>query len=271
MNPVLFEMEGVLTDSQYLLGEYSFTKPVQINKALLTCRPPSRGTLGLVLEVDGVETPVVFIVLASAQAEVTQSRDLSLVVPANATLRWKAHFDGAPENAASKASITLSPIEFRVGAQPALTVTWVNGLERLTLFNYAPATHGFTEAAPGLSAGRASITNTGPDNSLTIAIQDTTALVVADGKVIAGELRVDGVATQESPRLEFVIGGRRVATLTKSGVLRVLDITEVAAIEALSVSLLSSQFAFFSNGAATAVLSPAGVTALNIAEPLPAP
>jgi hypothetical protein len=270
MNPVLFEMEGGLTDNKYLLGEYSFTKPVQINKALLTCRPPSRGTLGLVLEVDGAETPVVFIVLASVQAEVTQSRDLSLVVPANATLRWKAYFDGAPENAASKASITLSPIEFRVGAQPALTVTWVNGLERLTLFNYSPATHAFAEAAPGLSAGRASITNTGPDNSLTIAIQGTTALVVANAKVYAQQFQT-GVATQESPRLEFVIGGRRVATLTKSGVLRVLDITEVAAIEALSVSLLSSQFAFFSNGAATAVLSPAGVTALNIAEPLPAP
>src|SRR5439155_14454779 len=139
-------------------------------------------------------------------------------------------------NAASKASITLSPIEFRVGAQPALTVAWVSGLERLTLFNYNPATHGFAEAAPGLSAGRASITNAGPDNSLAIAIQGTTALVVADGKLIVGELRVDGMATREFPRLEFVIGGRRVATLTKSGILRVSDIGEVAAIEAMSVA-----------------------------------
>src|SRR5258707_11982464 len=125
MNPVLFEMKGVLADSKYLLGQYSFSHPVQLNKALLTCRPPSSGILALVLEVDGVETLVVFNVVASAQAEVTESRDLSLVVPANATLRWKTYFDGAPENAASNASIAVSSIKYRAGATPALTVTWV--------------------------------------------------------------------------------------------------------------------------------------------------
>jgi len=62
VNPVLFEINGVLADGKYLLGDCTFSQAVQVTKVLLTCRPPANGRLVLALEVGGTETGIVFVV-----------------------------------------------------------------------------------------------------------------------------------------------------------------------------------------------------------------
>lgn len=266
MAPILFELSGVLPDSQYLLGDYSFGYPVKLLQALLTCRPPSSGSLTLTLEVGGVLTSTSFYVSASTQGEVTQALDLSVIVPANASVRWQAAFNGAPEDAASYASVTMNMVPYSGAiSSPPMGVIWVNQTERLNLFMYDPGSHGFTETVLGISQGRASIVNSGPDNTLTISIQGQSVLVVENGAVCAQQFQaIGGVATSESPRLEFMIGSQRVATLTGSGVLRVANI-----VEAVPSAVSPGQYAFYSQGELTAVLAATGLTAVGITEPLP--
>ena len=82
MNPFLFQTNGVLPDSEYLLGQPSFSYPIRPTQALLTCHPPSSGTLTLTLEMGGVLTVIAFTVPASAEVEVTQALAIDLSVPA---------------------------------------------------------------------------------------------------------------------------------------------------------------------------------------------
>lgn len=272
MSLVLFEINGVLPDSKYLPGQHRFSYPVRVAKALLTCRPPVNGTLMLTL----ILTPPTgsdlaagsFIVPVSMQAEITQEMSLNLTVPANTWMRWRAAFTDAPEQAAASASIAMQvvPSSGNAGYQPKLQVAWVNQSERLTLFNYDPVTHRFTETTPGISADRASIVNAGPDQSVMISIQGVAALRVANSTMYAQEFVAVGCGAV-GPRLEFLVGAQRVASLTQDGTLRVPDIREVLAGGEMPDDV--NRFEFYSAGALTATLDATGLTALNIGEPLP--
>lgn len=106
---------------------------------------------------------------------------------------------------------------------PPMHVQWLHGQESLRLFEYNPTTKAFTESQAGLAAGRASISNA-PFNVL---IQTVPAWWVADGALNCHELIEDeGIAPLEKPRLEFWRGDRRLATVGKTGVVRLFDITE---------------------------------------------
>jgi hypothetical protein len=267
LNPVLFEINGPLPDGKYLLGRYRWSRAMRLSSALLTCRPPASTDLTLVLEVGGVLTGAAFTVKSGGE-EVTQSQALNVVVPANASVRWKAVFSGAPENAASNATITLQIIP-DTGAiiQPTLVVTWANGSERLPVFSYDAPSHTFSPLPT--ASGRVTITN--QDSTLSITIQNTPVLFVSAAKFYVNELQaMGGTATPESPRLEFQVGGQRIATLTKSGVLLVAQLTDGPP-PALSPTDAEfyRRFEFYSHGVLTAVLSATGLTALNLEEPLP--
>jgi hypothetical protein len=76
-----------------------------------------------------------------------------------------------------------------------------------------------------------------------------------------------GVGTLESPRLEFFVGTQRLATLTKTGVLRILDVEETS-----DPTGGTDRFEFYGNGEFSAALGPtvsSGLAAIEIAEPLP--
>ncbi len=92
---------------------------------------------------------------------------------------------------------------------PLMTVRWVNGRERLTLFHYKNG-QDFLEAAPGISTGRAVI---GRDS---ILIQGSQVLALT-----AGQLRVASMKTSclgsEATRIEFLIGRASVCTLSSAG------------------------------------------------------
>lgn len=270
MNPVVFEINGPLPDNEYILGGYRWSRAMRLASALLTCRPPSNGSLTLTLEVGGVLTSARFTVPAGNQAEVTQSQTLNVVVPANTTVRWKASFTDAPEAAAMAASITVQTVADN-GAlpKPVLSVGWVNGSERLILFSYDALAHAFF-SLPAAST-RATIINQGPDNALAISIQNTPVLEASLSKLFVNQLQVLGAtATPESPRLEFQIDSQRIATLTKSGVLLVPQIADgPPAALSLADANFYRRFEFYSEGQLTAVLTSTGLTALAIEQPLP--
>jgi hypothetical protein len=269
MNPILFEINGPLPDSKYILGRYRWGRSMRLASALLTCRPPSSGSLTLTLEVGDVLTNTRFSVPASNQAEVIQSQTLNVVVPANTWVRWKAIFTEAPENAAAAASITVNSVADNGAVpKPVLSVGWVNGGERLTLFSYDALAHAFYPLAA--AATRAAIINSGPNNSLAISIQNNLALQVASSKLFVNEIQATGAtATPESPRLEFQIDSQRIATLTKSGVLVVPQVADgpPATLSPADPDFYR-RFEFYSDGGLTAVLTSTGLTTLSIEQPL---
>jgi hypothetical protein len=243
---------------------------MRLASALLTCRPPSSGTLILTLEVGGLLTDAKFTVPAGNQAEVTQSQTLNVLVPAGTRVRWKASFPDAPEEAAAAASITVQTVADN-GAlpRPVLSVGWVNGSERLSLFSYDALSHAFFPLS-GASA-RATIVNQGPNNALTISIQNTVALQVSSSKLLINELQAaGGTATPESPRLEFQIDSLRIATLTKSGVLLVPQVADGPPVSLNPTDPdFYRRFEFYSDGRLTGVVTASGLTVLEIEQPLP--
>jgi hypothetical protein len=271
MNPILFEINGPLPNSKYLLGRYRWSRSLRLASALLTCRPPSSGSLTLTLEVADVLTNISFTIPSGNQAEVIQSQTLNIVVPANTWVRWKATFTDAPENAAASASITVQAVADNGNIQrPVLSVGWVNGSERLVLFSYDSLSHAFYPLSG--AASRANILNQGPNNSLTISIQDTSALQVSSGKLYVNEVQATGAtAIPVWPRLEFQIDSQRIATLAKGGVLLVSQIADgPPATLSPADSDFYRRFEFYSVGQLTAVVTPTGITALAIEQPLPA-
>jgi hypothetical protein len=262
MSPVLFELNGVLPNGKYLLGQPRFRSPVRLTQAVLTCRPPATGTLTLALEVGGLLSGVAFTVRASTDDEVRQTLGLSLSLPANTLLRWKASFDDAPENAASNVAISVGVQAQGILAnpRPALGLVWVNRQERSTLFAYDPVAHSFFETAAGISSGRASVTASG--SNLIFAFNGAAALVITAGGIETPCLREGSLVTAESPRLEFMADGLRVATLTATGLL-------VRGVNEALPSVLSqddpafwSRFELWAAGALRATISPDGLTTM---------
>ncbi len=144
-----------------------------------------------------------------------------------------------------------------------LFVQWVNpgaggARESLRLFEYDAGTHGFTESVPGLSSGRAAFTQ----NPFAATIQGSPAMSLSGVAVVCHSLiAMGGTAAYESePRLEFWRGARRLASVTKSGILRVPDVLEA------SPSDGSDRFALVSGGTVQAVISPIGLVANGVIE-----
>lgn len=272
MNPVIYQLSGVLPEDKYVPGQYQWSIPVQLSTALLDCQPPSTGTLTIILEVGGVLKSFRFTV-AAGTSPLAIPQSVNVLVPANTAVRWKASFAGAPEDAAVELSITLQPVEQSISqvaaVRPQLTVQWANGKERLTLFNYNPDTHSFTETSTGISAGRAVIVQAG-DASLSIYIgtppmgkvfQALSSAIWANSFIAIG-----GTASGQSPRLSFMVGNATIATLAADA-LRIPNL-----IEDMSPALTPTdagyycRFEFYSGGILTGVLNASGLTALGLEE-----
>lgn len=267
---ILFEHNGIIGAGEYLPGHYAWSQDMRLTVARLRCdAPPESGVLTMALEVGGVLTGEIFNITAGGKVAV--SMPLSRVVPANATVRWLVTgFTGPMADAAMEIGITLEagPAGFSQffihGA--LMTVNWAEGRLCTPIFNYNPATRIFTERFPGSSQGRARVQKNG-DTAISFFIGSVEALRVAPSARVTGVLSVPNliaigpVATKTSPRLEFMVNGFRIATLTQSQLL------VPAAVSATPVAA-AGQFQFYSGGNLTAALSLTGVVATAFKAPI---
>jgi hypothetical protein len=268
MQPVLYQLNGSLPADKYLPGQYQWPFATQITTALLDCQPPAGGVLALILEVGGVLKAFRFTVAAGTTALVIP-QNVNVLVPANTVVRWKAAFSEAPEAAAVDVALTMQVVPQSISqvtaVPPKLTVQWSNGIERLTLFNYNPTTHTFSEATPGISAGRATVTQSAPQTSVFIGA--TEVLRVAGSKLFSPSFFALGsTVSKYSPTLTFQVDTLPVARLDLGG-FRVVDLTEgtPAALSPTDAGF-NSRFEFWSGGVLTAALNANGVVALEVDE-----
>lgn len=269
MIAVIYKSEGPVLDGEYIGGQYRWGTTKRLTRALITCsRRPTNGTLTLTLEVGGALTLLSIDVPSAAPAEFSDTVELGLTVAANAWVRWKASFDGLPEEGAMQVSITMEALSEAVVRRPWLEARWVNGQEREIAFYYTAETHGWT--ATGYAAGRASIAQSG-DTSIEFQILGAPVLRVAAGVLVANSFRAlgAGVRVSESPRLEFLVGGNRVAAVTGAGVLCVSNVVEAAPIGLTQdYDGFWKRFELWSGGQLTATLEAGSLRALGLEEGL---
>ena len=136
------------------------------------------------------------------------------------------------------------------------TVLYAEGAERRLLYRYGD-TAGFTGAAT-LDTAKGEIADGA--GGLEFFVLGTLAMRAA-----AGTLLVNGLSngTVDGPRLEFFIGGRLAAALSRDGVLAV-----PAAVQAAAQPVSDRDFDLRTSGAWVASLGLAGVTAGDFDQPL---
>jgi hypothetical protein len=282
----LFPYTEALGRGDYLMGSPKWSYAVSLRSARVVCLAgASMAPTVLQLEVDGVLIDRTIPVLPlSAGERINSVVAINRVVPAGAELRIKCgRAPSAVEDCIREVGVNLegtaaSAWEPGSGERGAgsgeLYVMWVNGQEQMRLFEYSAATNQFNESGAGISSGRASIVN-GPDCE--IQIQGEAALQIARDQVLhcgwftaIGGSSVTGSDIGE-PRLEFWRGWQghfppqRLASLTKSGRLVTVDLSEVAESSGLSAGG-SDRFTFLGNGSPAAVIGPVQCAALGFKE-----
>jgi hypothetical protein len=271
MNPILFQTNTVLLDGNYLPGQYSWPLPVKLETAWLVCQvPPASGTLILALEVGGAPTPTLFQVPAGtgASSKLVMLEMGRLIVPPGQAVRWRASFEGPAQDAGGWATVTVNPAR-ALGAitAPALRVVFQElGLRPggVEILRYDPRSDQWSEPVwPGRFLARDG------QNSITLNTWPYTSLVVLGGVVQAKDFIETGIASQDSPRLEFYVDATRVANLTREGVLRVASIAEGAppALDSRYQDFYG-RFKLFIGGQLTAVLYTRGFKAMSLASSL---
>lgn len=270
MNTFLFQFTGPIAAGQYLLGSPSWSEPVAITSVRLTCLTgTSTEATVFQIEVDGVAQKAFRVMPDRAGQLINIPLPIKLTIPAEAEIRVSCVTGpSTTEGALREIGLTLYAPEAS-SATPLtgeMFVNWVNGPEKLRLFDYNPSTHQFTEASSGVSATRATIDNS---TGFTATIQGTVAARSIGDQLASDEFICNGgTAASESPRLEFFIGSQRVATLTKTGLFYVGDIDEAA-----SVTAGTNRFSFHGTGGVIATIGPAVdgtgniLTAIECVEP----
>lgn len=251
----LFEYDNPLVPGKYLLGSPRWTKPVGLINCRLVCTAgASTDPTVLQLEIDGElieKTIPIFPRFAGDRINLVIR--IGLVLDANSELRVKC-ISGPTDpddairtvglNLSADDATTLSPVL----PDGEMFVRWVTDTENLRIFDYDTATHLFTESVAGISSSRADL-----DNAVTFQakIQDVVVAQSNSSQQFSCEEIVcnGGLATSETPRLEFFIGPTRAAVLTASGRFFVADVTESA-----SISSSDNTFDIYGNGELAAVI-----------------
>lgn len=261
----LFKRSSPLLPGAYLLGHAHWPVPMVLVSVRFTAFANSLEPTTLVLEVNGAPTEKTIKVQPTALGWLHSFIPLQYLLPAYAEVRWKCFSGpGNPENALTLIGLNLLATRASDATVPssALTISWVNGQERLPLFEYQPATRQFVEVSRGIAVGRAEVVNA-PNFRVSIqsalAMQIDTDRVLSVNKIVA----IGGVGTSENPRVEFHAGRQRLATLTKAGTLRVADVNEE------NPRGGADRFELNGNGQLSASLGPKILVAHKIEEPLP--
>lgn len=262
-----FQREGRSAEGDWLAGAYQFAVPTRLLEAWVRAEA-STGLTVLEAYVGGVATGY-RVQLAPSRFAVVAHVRLGFLVAAGDEVRWQVVT--APATSSEQALdvvVTVAAVqETAAGAgqsTPALYVRWISGSERLVLWDYDPDTRAFTERSPGVSSGRASVTQ-GSDTSISI---------VSSGEVLAvssGVLTVSGLFEEQrtgyaaGARLEFCWLGadgveRVLAQVNASGQLLVANVTEA------SVPAGVDRFEFPGTGAVKVALTAGGLLAEDMVE-----
>lgn len=221
MNPILFQIDGN-SNGGYLLGQYAWPFAVVLTRAACEVRDlPATGTLTLTLEIGGGATAVQFVVTAAGVTPATQN--LSVSVPANTFVRWHAVFDDVYENSADGVVVVMYPALPSLSTAPALTVRYVNGAASYSVLTYANGL--FAEVTPGILAANGLTFYQGAYVSFGIAGYEV--LRVDGNGFQVRDFYASGVATTDSPRLQFEVNGVPIAALSAAA-LRVVNVWETA-------------------------------------------
>jgi len=260
----LFERSSPLLPGEYLLGHAHWTVPMDLVSVRFTAFANSLEPTTLLMEINGAPTEKLVNVQPTTLGWLHSFVPLRFVLAANAEVRWRCL--SGPSNAESALTLIglnlmAAPAGEAVVPTSALSVIWVNGQERLPLFEYQPATRQFVEGSQGIASGRAEIENV---PNFSVRIQGELAMQIdANRSLFINKLvAIGGVGTVESPRIEFHAGRQRWAALTKEGTLRVADVHETNPTEG------ADRFELFGNGQLSASLGQV-LVAHQIEEPLP--
>lgn len=268
MLPVLYQLSGTLGNGQYLPGHYWWTSTVVVTRIQVMGNRPTAGTLTLQLEVDGTLTSYSIAIAAGTGPFVVEDSLVASVI-SNEEVRWRASYDGLPEQAASAVCLLMTVAPLGAVALPDLTVR--DGGSGLIYYCYNPTTGLFISTVAASVSPAWTLTQEG-QTSLAISFSGTEVFSVRNG-VVAVETfyAMGGVATGVVPRAEFWVGDTKVATLTGTGELWVVSLCEGAPSLGSALALAYySQFAFYSNNTLTAILNASGLTALALDESLTA-
>lgn len=266
VNDCIFQISGVLPGGYHLPGRYEWPSRVRLGRVRVIGSRPVGGEQVLRLEVGGVATGAVVLLPAavpgSTALDVTV--ELGVEVAAGVEVRWLSEFAGAAEDAVFGVCLVMEVGE-PVVERPALTLEWVDGVERRVLFRYDSETHVFTEVLPGSSENLVFLQQVG-DSAIVVYVCDVAALWVVDGVFRVLELDTVSPAAGLSPRLCFCVGGEVVAALTQWD-FRVSEAAEgtVGGLTAADNGYWS-RFEFWSGGVLTATLDRSGLVALEIGE-----
>jgi hypothetical protein len=104
-----FFREAPMVVGEYLLGQYRWGRPVQLETAQVVALAPQGVANALTLEVDGVlQSATLTIPAGPANTEVSATADLTgLVVRTGQVVRWKITSGPQPENAAWVAALSM--------------------------------------------------------------------------------------------------------------------------------------------------------------------
>ena len=150
------------------------------------------------------------------------------------------------------------------GAVPAITgglpyvVKWNAGPDAapVDLYAYDPATHGFTEAAAGVAAPRATLAYTAGVFTLTFAGASGPAMEVGtDGSLTVTAMAVGAPDRSQVPWVEFWYGPMRVACVTSGGRLYAASFVNGAAVDGVG------KFGLTGGGVLAVTLAGTGVVA----------
>ncbi len=258
MPHVVFKRVAGLAANTYLLGHYTWPKDMRIVSVSATFSAPGDSTV-LSLFIDGVDSGHTITLLPGAT---TASMSLPLGVPISSGSQVRLKVTTAPtliDDVATNVCVVAYVVDDDYSTEAesvkAFAVNWKSGYESFKLFDYATATHAFTEASSGLSTGRASVC------ASAATIQGVGTYSALDAGVLYHPNFADlpSVIPAE-PSLIFMIGTVKVGVVTQDEFF-VSQITETSDI------VTDDNFCFYSpSGTLIATLGTGGLRALGITE-----
>lgn len=155
-----------------------------------------------------------------------------------------------------------------VSSSVPLSLQWVGSDGTFTLYAHNATSGNFTESSAGITTGRATAAYTPSDQSgkfeILFASGSTVALRVTSGQVLeVGTLVVGAPGAADVPRVDFVVGNARVASVTLAKKLFVFGVDEVTAL-----ATGDNQFQIKANSALSLVLSAVKAGCVEVRESL---
>jgi hypothetical protein len=155
------------------------------------------------------------------------------------------------------------------GTPPALTpdlpylVRWVSATDNITLYDYSSSTFLFTERTAGAAATRATITVAALFDNTVVQFIGAAAPALTVTALSVSEVTnlYEGVpSSTDLPRLDFLYGGVRLASISYAGVFFADTLVEAAPAAG------SARYRLFGGGVLSATIAPEGTTFQDVSE-----